>query len=95
MGKLPTLKPREVVALLTKLGFTEARQRGSHKQYRHADGRGTTVPFHAGQDISPTLLRKIAQDIGLTAEQFLEREAPQRPDAPDERAPEKKPPARR
>jgi predicted RNA binding protein YcfA (HicA-like mRNA interferase family) len=62
-----------VVALLQGLGFSEVRQRGSHKQFRHADGRGTTVPFHKGRDISPTLLRKIAQDIGLTAEQLLGR----------------------
>jgi predicted RNA binding protein YcfA (HicA-like mRNA interferase family) len=73
VAKLPTLKPREVVALLEGLGFTEVRQRGSHKQFRHGDGRGTTVPFHQGRDISPTLLRKIAQDIGLTAEQLLGR----------------------
>ena len=71
MGALPTLKPREVVALLESLGFAEVRQRGSHKQFRHADGRGTTVPFHSGRDISPTLLRKIAKDIGLTAEQLV------------------------
>jgi predicted RNA binding protein YcfA (HicA-like mRNA interferase family) len=60
-----------VVALLDGLGFAEVRRRGSPTQYRHADGRGTTVPFHAGRDISPTLLRKIAKDIGLTAEQLL------------------------
>jgi len=71
MGKLPVLKPREVSALLEKLGFAEVRQRGSHKQYRHADGRGTTVPYHTGHDISPTLLRKIAKDIGITAEHLL------------------------
>ena len=58
MGKLPTLKPREVVSLLEGLGFGEVRQKGSHKQFRHADGRGSTVPFHSGRDISPTLLRK-------------------------------------
>lgn len=73
MGNLPTLKPRDVVALLLGLGFAEVRQRGSHKQFRHLDGRGTTVPFHQGRDISPTLLRKIAQDIGLTPEQLLGR----------------------
>jgi predicted RNA binding protein YcfA (HicA-like mRNA interferase family) len=72
VGTLPTLKPREVVALLQALGFSEVRQKGSHKQFRHPDGRGTTVPFHAGRDISPTLLRKIAKDIGLTAEQLLQ-----------------------
>ena len=74
MARLPILKPREVASLLKKLGFTEVRQRGSHKQYRRSDGRGTTVPFHAGRDIAPTLLRKIAKDIGLTVEQLLGRD---------------------
>jgi predicted RNA binding protein YcfA (HicA-like mRNA interferase family) len=71
MASLPVLKPHEVVARLNHLGFDEVRQRGSHKQFRHADGRGTTVPFHKGRDISPVLLRKIARDIGMTAEEFV------------------------
>jgi predicted RNA binding protein YcfA (HicA-like mRNA interferase family) len=74
VGSLPVLKPREVAALLVRLGFQEVRQRGSHRQYRHRDGRGTTVPFHSGRDISPTLLRKIARDIGITVEELLQRE---------------------
>lgn len=73
MGSVPVLKPREVVALLERLGFVTVRQRGSHRQFRHADGRGTTVPFHPGRDISPTLLRKIARDIGITVEELLGR----------------------
>jgi predicted RNA binding protein YcfA (HicA-like mRNA interferase family) len=71
MARLPVLKPREVVARLEKLGFKEVRQRGSHKQFRHTDGRGTTVPFHQGRDISPILLRQIARDIGMTAEALV------------------------
>ena len=71
MGKLPVLKPREVAAVLERLGFIEVRQRGSHRQYRHPDGRGTTVPFHPGRDVSPLLLRQIAKDIGLTVEELL------------------------
>ena len=71
MGNLPILKPREVVALLEALGFAEVRQRGSHKQFRHSDGRCTTVPFHAGRDISPILLRQIAKDVGLTVDELL------------------------
>lgn len=71
MGNIPVLKSREVVALLEILGFTEIRQRGSHKQFRHPDGRCTTVPFHAGRDISPILLRQIAKDIDLTVEELL------------------------
>jgi predicted RNA binding protein YcfA (HicA-like mRNA interferase family) len=73
VSSVPVLKPREVVALLERRGFVEVRQRGSHKQFRHADGRATTVPFHAGRDISPTLLRKIARDIGITVEELLAR----------------------
>ena len=71
MADLPVLKPRQVV-LLEAHGFVEARQRGSNKQFRHADGRSTTVPVQAGRDISPTLLRKIARDVGLTVDDFLE-----------------------
>ena len=73
MGKLPVLKPREVCRVLEGLGFAMVRQRGSHMQYRHSDGRGTTVPNHPGRDISPILLRQIARDIGMTAEELLNR----------------------
>lgn len=73
MGSVPVLKPREVAGLREALGFVEVRQRGSHRQYRHADGRATTVPFHPGRDVSPTLLRQIARDIGLNVEQLLGR----------------------
>ncbi len=71
MAGVPVLKPREVIAILARLGFAEVRQRGSHKQFRHADGRATTVPFHAGRDVSPILLRQSAKDIGLTVDALL------------------------
>ncbi|MBN1363755.1 MAG: type II toxin-antitoxin system HicA family toxin [Syntrophaceae bacterium] len=71
MGNIPILKPNEVIKILEKLGFQEVRQRGSHKQFRHSDGRFTTVPIHQGRDISPILLRQIAKDIRLTIEEFL------------------------
>ena len=71
MPGIPVLKPREVIAILNALGFFEVRQRGSHKQFRHPDGRATTVPDHRGRDISPILLRQIGKDIGLTVDQLL------------------------
>jgi predicted RNA binding protein YcfA (HicA-like mRNA interferase family) len=73
LGDLPVLHPREVIRLLEAIGFVEIRQRGSHKQFHHSDGRRTTVPVHAGRDISPTLLRQICKDIGLTPEELLDR----------------------
>jgi predicted RNA binding protein YcfA (HicA-like mRNA interferase family) len=65
------LKPRQVIAALQQLGFVEVRQRGSYKQFRHPDGRVTTVPDHKGRDISPGLLRQILEDIRVSAEDFL------------------------
>ena len=52
MGNAPILKPSEVIAILIKLGFSEVRQRGSHKQFRDGAGRNTTVPVHKGQHIA-------------------------------------------
>ena len=68
---LPVLKPREVIRILERLGFAEVRQRGSHRQFRHPDGRSTTVPVHPGRDISPLLLRQICKDIRLAPEEFV------------------------
>jgi len=71
VASLPVLKPQEVIAILERLDFYEVRQQGSHKQFRHADGRGTTVPFHQGADISPILLRQIARDIHMPVDDLL------------------------
>lgn len=71
MGKYPILKPQKVIKILKSLGFQEVRQKGSHKQFRHHDGRVTTVPFHQGRDISPILLRQIAKDIKMTLDEFF------------------------
>jgi predicted RNA binding protein YcfA (HicA-like mRNA interferase family) len=58
------------VAILHGLGFVETRQRGSHLRLRYPDGRATTVPIHAGRDLSPILLRRIARDVGLSVEEL-------------------------
>ena len=71
MGYIPILKPKEIITILEKLGFQEVRQKGSHKQFRHSDGRFTIVPVHQGRDISPILLKQITKDIHLTIEEFL------------------------
>jgi predicted RNA binding protein YcfA (HicA-like mRNA interferase family) len=70
-SSLPVLKPKEVVAILEKLGFTLARQKGSHQQFRHVDGRATTVPMHGSRDLSPLLLRQICKDISVSPEDFI------------------------
>ena len=52
MPKPPILKPRQVARILMKMGFIELRQRGSHRQFAHPDGRFTTLADH-GEDIRP------------------------------------------
>ena len=68
------MNPQQLNIKIESLDFHEVRQKGSHKQFRHPDDRGTTVPFHAGRDISPILLKKIAKDIKLTVEGFLKNQ---------------------
>jgi predicted RNA binding protein YcfA (HicA-like mRNA interferase family) len=70
---LPVLTANQIERILLALGFACRSGKGAHRFYRHADGRTTTVPFHAGRDISPTLLRKICKDAGLSVEDFLEK----------------------
>ena len=73
MTHVPPLKAREIVSILLRLGFVEVRQKGSHKHFRHLDGRTTTVPVHPGRDVSPTLIRWIADEIGIPIDDFLAR----------------------
>ena len=68
---LPMLTAKEIVTVLEGLGFILRPLTGtSHRRYVHKDGRRTTIPFHAGQDIGRGLLRKILKDIELTPEEF-------------------------
>jgi predicted RNA binding protein YcfA (HicA-like mRNA interferase family) len=47
------------------------RQKGSHCQFKHPDGRQTTVPDHRGRDIAPPLLRQIVKDVDMVMSEFL------------------------
>ena len=51
MSNILTLKLQEVIYILKKLGFEEIRQKGSHKQLCHEDGRQTTVAVHGSKEL--------------------------------------------
>jgi predicted RNA binding protein YcfA (HicA-like mRNA interferase family) len=55
---------------LLHLGFTVTRQKGSHRFYRHPDGKTTTVPHHPGRDLARPLVREILREIERTPEEF-------------------------
>ena len=70
MTRLPRVTGTEVVRTLGKAGFFVTRQRGSHAFLKHADGRKTTVPVHAGEVIGPGLMSDILRDTEITPEEF-------------------------
>ena len=70
-GKPPALTGSKMVAILKSKGFIAVRQSGSHVILRHADGRRTTVPVHAGRDLGKGLLRQIMRDTGLTTADLI------------------------
>jgi len=68
MARRKRLTGRELIRALKKTGFAVLRVHGSHHRLRHADGRVTTVPVHAGETIGPGLLGQIPRDCDLTHE---------------------------
>ena len=71
MPRLPRLSARKLLALLSRIGFTQVRQKGSHVVVGHSDGRMTVVPKHSG-DIPLGTLRGILHDIEMTVEDLLD-----------------------
>jgi predicted RNA binding protein YcfA (HicA-like mRNA interferase family) len=67
--KLPVLSGREIVKILTKIGFIPVRQRGSHVFLRHPDGRRTVVPMH--DEVNRSTLMDILSEIKLGKEEFM------------------------
>ncbi len=72
MSHLPSLRAKEIIRFLRRIGFQEVRQKGSHLFLKHLDGRTTSVPIHAGESIGRGLLREILADIKMTPEEFIE-----------------------
>jgi len=69
MAGLPILSGKELIKILQKLGYYEARQRGSHVRLKGKDKRSITVPDH--EAIGKALLRKILRDAEISTENFL------------------------
>ena len=72
MQKLPRLSGKEVIKIISKIGFKTVRQRGSHIFLMKETESGkitTVVPLH--NEIDRGTLLEIIRQIGLTKEEFL------------------------
>jgi predicted RNA binding protein YcfA (HicA-like mRNA interferase family) len=72
MVKLPIVKTKKLIKVLEKSGFFKYHQVGSHAQFKHPDGRRTTIPIHQNKDIPRGTLKAILQDAKITDEEFIE-----------------------
>lgn len=70
--RLPRVTASQVIKALEKKGFSVARQSGSHKIYKNAEGKRVTVSYHAGKILHPKVLRNILNDTDWTVEEFQE-----------------------
>lgn len=70
--KLPVVSGQAVVTSLTKAGFEQARQNGSHVAMvrREPDPKTVIVPLH--KELDRGTLRAIIRQADLTVEQFLD-----------------------
>ena len=71
--KLPLMSSKELCGFLDKEGFQFIRQKGSHRFYRHPDGRTTVVPVHSNKEIKRGLLKGMLDEIGITREEFFKK----------------------
>jgi predicted RNA binding protein YcfA (HicA-like mRNA interferase family) len=62
MPRLPRLTARQIITALEKVGFSLARQSGSHMIYKNPAGKRVTVPFHASKILHPKVLKSILRD---------------------------------
>ena len=63
------MKVRELIKLLERDGWRQVRIRGSHRQFRHTEKRGTvTVSGHTGEDVPPGTLASALKQAGLKRE---------------------------
>jgi len=59
---------RELCTILERVGFSVARQSGSHIIYKNAAGKRVTVPFHGSKTLYPKVLKSILRDADLKPE---------------------------
>lgn len=71
MSKLPIINARQFEKILFRIGFEIIRQKGSHRFYKHPDGRYTTLPHHKGEDLSRPIIREILKQVEISNEEFI------------------------
>jgi predicted RNA binding protein YcfA (HicA-like mRNA interferase family) len=68
MSELPKISGDAAIKVFKKLGFYEARQKGSHVVMRQGS-RGCVIPRH--KELAIGTLRSALKQAGISADQFI------------------------
>ena len=59
-------KVRDAIRLVERDGWRQARMKGSHRQFKHPEKRGTvTIAGHPGENVKPGTWNSILKQAGL------------------------------
>ncbi|OGL47929.1 MAG: hypothetical protein A2161_16375 [Candidatus Schekmanbacteria bacterium RBG_13_48_7] len=72
MPRMSTITATLMITFLRSMGFQQVRQKGSHKFFKHPDGRTATVPDHKGEDLGRGITGKILKDAEVTRKDFID-----------------------
>ncbi len=72
MSNFPSVKAKDFIKVIEKLGFYYDRQKGSHAIYKNIRGNRVVVPIHSRKDLKQGTLMGMIQDIGIDKETFFE-----------------------
>ena len=68
MPEIPLISGDEAIKTFKKLGFYEARQKGSHVVLRR-ENKGCVIPQH--KELALGTLRSAIKQAGITADEFI------------------------
>ena len=72
MSDFPSVKAKDFIKVIEKLGFYLDRQKGSHAIYKNTYGNRVVVPIHSGKDLKRGILLGMIKDIGINKNEFID-----------------------
>lgn len=69
MSNIANIKVQEMERVLRKTGFVPQVGKGSHKRFKHPNGRRTVLSYHA-RNIPKPIVSKILKQAGISLEEF-------------------------
>ena len=65
MSAWRSVKAKQLLAALLRIGWEVAWQRGSHRRLKRSGWPNYTLAFHDNEEVGPALLARIAKKTGL------------------------------